>query len=425
MKKNNPFENFQITNNLPLKLISLIFAIMLWIFVMDTENPIIEREISGLDIHYINKEVLSSKNIDMSNTSVNTISVVIFGKRDKIVKLDRSSIVPKVDLKNASAGTHNFNIEVTSPDSEIFIKSISDTSLSISFDSINKKKFAIEKVESGQMPENRILHNVTQEISEVELQGPKRYLDSVDRVFSVLDLTQLNQSNQVFSPILIVDKNGREITELTPNFKIQKFTCAVYKHASIAVDYEIVGELSPNFSLESVVIEPKNLKVYGEVKQIEALEKSDNKFIIDASTIKEDISKVFTSKLLTEEIQVDQLPKFTLKVNEFIEKSFTVTGDNIDFIDLNPEFEVNLLSDFSATFKVYGKKGELEALNNSQFRLMVSLKNLNIGEYSLEGRLNNYNFETLKYVNEDKSMTDNYKISNISAKISKKNGQNQ
>lgn len=424
MKKNNHFGHFQITNNLPLKLISLIFAILLWIFVMDTENPIIEREISGLDIHYINKEVLANKNIDMSSTSVDTISVVIFGKRDKIVKLDKNSIVPKVDLKSASPGTQNFNVEVTSPDAEIFIKSISDTTISISFDSISKKKFAIEKVETGKMPENRILHHVEQEISEVELHGPKRYLESVDKVFAVLDMTQLNQSNEVLSPILIVDKNGREISELTPNFKIQKFTCAVYKNASIPVNYEIIGELGSDFRIDSLEIEPKHLKVYGEVKKIEALEKSDNKFIIDVSQVKESMNLAFSSKLLSEDIRVDQLPRLSLKVDEYIERTFTLTNDNIDFIDLNTEYEVDLLTDFGASFKVYGEKNEINALNSGDFKLMVSLKNLNIGEYTLEGRLNNYNFKTLKYVNEDQSMTDNYKIANISAKISKKNAQN-
>lgn len=420
MKRNDIFEKFGIMNNFALKFISLIFAILLWIFVMDTENPIIERELSGLTLTYLNQEVLETKNLDISSVSSPQISVVVFGRRDKIVMLDRQAFIATVDLKNATLGSQNFNVQITSPDPEILIRSTSHSTIEISFDRIESREFKVETLETGELPENRFLHQKVQEIDKIVLRGPKRYLDSVQKVFSALDLTKLNTSKELFSPILVIDAQGRQINELKSEFSNQKFNCIVYKKASIPVNYQIEGDLSPNIQVKSIEILPKNLVVFGEVSSVEKMEKADYKFIIDSLSLNSNISRSLELGAIDDNIQVRELPNLFVKIDEFITKEFTLGEDNISFIDLNEQYQVNLMKPFSHKIRLYGEKSELSEIADEDIKLVIGLKNLSIGEYNLEGRTNMYQFKQTKFMNEDGLLTDTYKIADIMVKISKK-----
>lgn len=420
MKKNDIFEKAGIMNNFALKFISLIFAILLWIFVMDTENPIIERELSGLTLTYLNQEVLESKNLDISNVSSPQISVVVFGRRDKIVMLDRNALIATVDLKNAALGTQSFNVDIRSPDPEILIRSTSDSAIEISFDRIESREFKVETVETGELPENRFLHEKAQEINKIVLRGPKRYLDSVQKVFAALDLTKLGTSKELFSPILVIDAQGRQIDELKSEFSNQKFNCVVYKKASIPVKYEIEGDLSPSIQVKSIEILPKNLVVFGEVASVEKMEKTDYKFVIDSLSLNSNISRSLELGSIDENIQVRELPNLFVKIDEFITKEFTLDEKNISFIDLNENYQVELLNPFSHKILLYGEKNELSEIADGDIKLVIGLKNLSIGEYKLEGRINMYRFKQTKFMNEDGLLTEIYKIGDIMVKISNK-----
>lgn len=420
MKRNEIFRKTGIMNNFALKFISLIFAILLWIFVMDTENPIIEREISALNISYLNQEVLEAKNLDISAVSASQISVVVFGRRDKIVMLDRNSLIARVNLENAELGTQNFNVEITSPDPEILIRSISDSTIEIAFDKIETREFQMQTIETGTLPENRFLHSKTQEIEKISLRGPKRFLDSVEKVFSALDLTQLSTSKEVFSPILIIDSEGRQINELKPEFNNQKFNCIVYKKASIPVSYEIEGDLSPNIQIKSIEIIPKNLVVFGEVNSIDKMEKAGYKFVIDSLSLNANVSRSLQLGEIDPEVQVRELPNLFVKIDEFITKEFILDEKNISFFDLNEDYQVQLLNSFSHRVVLYGEKNELSNVANEDIKLMLSLRNLTVGEYRIEGRINMYQFRQIKFMNEEGLLTDIYKITDIPVKITKK-----
>lgn len=421
MKKNDIFGKMAIMNNFALKFLSLIFAILLWIFVMDIENPIIEREISGLSIKYLNQEVLEEKKLDISNVSTNQLSVIVFGRRDKVVMLDRNILNATVDLKNANFGTQNFNVEIISPDPEIFIKSISNSGIEISFDSIEEREFKVETLETGNLPQNRFLYSKVQEIDKIILHGPKRYLDSVKKVFSALDLTKLDTSKEVFSPIIIIDSEGRQINELKSELNNQKFNCIVYKNSNIPVSYEIEGDLSPNVQIKSIDISPKDLVVFGEVKAVEKMEKIGYKFVIESLSLSSDINKSLELGKIDKNIQIKELPNISVKIEEFITKEFVLDQNNFSFVDLSEEYHAELMDEFSHKIVLYGEKTELSKISDSDVKVLISLKNLNIGEYKLEGKINLYKFNQIKFMNEEFLLTDIYKLENIPIKITKKN----
>ena len=86
-----------LTNNLVLKIGAVLFAILIWLMVLNIENPTDSKTLSNIPITFENTEVFSSqaKTFSVVN-STNTVSVRAYAKRldlDKIVREDFKAVV--------------------------------------------------------------------------------------------------------------------------------------------------------------------------------------------------------------------------------------------------------------------------------------------------------------------------------------------
>ena len=67
----------KIGNNLVLKIFSVIFAFLLWVFVINVDNPVITRSFSDVPVDMLNEQVLDDLNQTYTIEDGDTVS---FGK---------------------------------------------------------------------------------------------------------------------------------------------------------------------------------------------------------------------------------------------------------------------------------------------------------------------------------------------------------
>ena len=74
-----------LTNNIGLKILSVISAILLWIIVVNIDNPVISRVYSGIPVEIINSSAITSegKTFEVADDS-DVITVVISAERSII-----------------------------------------------------------------------------------------------------------------------------------------------------------------------------------------------------------------------------------------------------------------------------------------------------------------------------------------------------
>ena len=90
-----------LTNNIGLKILSVISAILLWIIVVNIDNPVISRVYSGIPVEIINSSAITSegKTFEVADDS-DVITVVISAERSIIEDLTKDNIKAVADMKN-------------------------------------------------------------------------------------------------------------------------------------------------------------------------------------------------------------------------------------------------------------------------------------------------------------------------------------
>ena len=94
------------------KVISLVAAVMLWIYVIGQINPATERKIEKIPINFINENIIDEEGLSVSRISHKYVDVVLEGKRSEINSISKSDIKVTANLKEAKRGNNNITLSI-------------------------------------------------------------------------------------------------------------------------------------------------------------------------------------------------------------------------------------------------------------------------------------------------------------------------
>ena len=98
-------------SDLLLKIISVVFAFLLWMFVINTDNPVIKKTFSDVPVDMLNEQVLDDLNQTYKIESGDTVSFTVKGKKDVVDRLTKSDFRATADVSSMS-DVHAIQIEV-------------------------------------------------------------------------------------------------------------------------------------------------------------------------------------------------------------------------------------------------------------------------------------------------------------------------
>ena len=140
MKKN-------LTKNIPLKIMSVIVGILVWLIVVNVDDPIITKGFVISDVQIINEAYVDQLGqMVMQDDSENTVRVYITGERKTVNRLTSSDIKAVADLQQAqSTDTDPVMIPITATCAGVLPENIrvSPQNLSVHLEKKVTKEFAI------------------------------------------------------------------------------------------------------------------------------------------------------------------------------------------------------------------------------------------------------------------------------------------
>ena len=97
MKKN-------LTKNIPLKIMSVIVGILVWLIVVNVDDPIVTKGFVISDVQIINEAYVDQLGeMVMQDDSENTVRVYITGSRKTVNRITSSDIKAVADLQQAQS----------------------------------------------------------------------------------------------------------------------------------------------------------------------------------------------------------------------------------------------------------------------------------------------------------------------------------
>lgn len=253
------------------KIMSVVAAIILWIYVVDTQTTIEEKVISGVPVVIENFD--NTGNIDIVSGKEHTIEVTVSGTRNDIAEISQKDIVVTADMYGIdSAGTYKLDLNITSPDGVTIVnKSASEVSVTVDRTTTKNAKIEVELL-YDQLDDS--IYEIGEPIlssSSVQVTGPQNIVDNVEKVVVRINQTEVKNSFKAQSSLIPVDVYGNDVS--SPYIKLSQSNVSVrvpvYKTATVRVVPFFDNYAKYSYSC---VVNPEHVIIKGEVADIENVE---------------------------------------------------------------------------------------------------------------------------------------------------------
>lgn len=358
MKKN------KLTDNLFLRIMAVVVAILVWIIVVNVSDPIIESSYSGVQVEILNPDLLSKQNqtYEVLN-GTNTISVTVTAKRSINDLLGKENIKATADMADLDEenGTIKIQLETNKYNDKIeSIKSKTDV-LEVKIEDLMKRQLSITPVINGEPVEGYVTGDVTLEQNVVTVQGPESIVSQIDHATAEASIAGMSGSISTTSSIRYYDEEGNQLdaSRLTGNISAvsikvellatKKIPLKFSSSGTPAEDYGLSGEVTAD--TEEVLVAGKasvlaNLSVITiPASAIDVEGKSEsftvvldlNKYLPDNVRLAEadfDGKVTVTVPIDKMEVRTVEVPKTNITITGLDEQeqkaSITATGDTIE-----------------------------------------------------------------------------------------------
>jgi len=197
----------KLKNNTGMKILALVCAIVLWIYVAILQDPTTTATINNIPIVYANTSEIKAKDLIITNESDTTMDIKIDAPRSAISRINNKNITAVVDLlPYTSVGEHEIPITLTFPMSGVTVDYQKSQTVTVDIDNLGTRSLPIAYRTSGDLPSGESLGTVSISPKNVALSGPKSALNLIDHASVNIDLENL--SSDMDETINLYDSNG-------------------------------------------------------------------------------------------------------------------------------------------------------------------------------------------------------------------------
>ena len=204
----------RITNNFGLKILAAVFAIILWMVVVNIEDP---EKTKGFTIPVTieNNEYLSDmgKTYEILNNT-DKISFTVTGKRSIIEELSESDFTAVANLENINDDMTTIPVSVSASRyaSQIEINK-RDATLKVSVENLQTERFSVKVVTKGTPAAYCYVESTSSAPGKITVTGPESVVSQIKTAQAVVGISNAEENVATSSPIVLLDADGNEIPQ--------------------------------------------------------------------------------------------------------------------------------------------------------------------------------------------------------------------
>lgn len=265
-------------NNWGLKIVSLIVAIFLWLFVTNYQDPETVLTVSNVPVKLLHTEAVKSEGkIFIVLDDSDTIPVVTINAPRSIVDgLEADNVVATADLEDMNPD-FTVPIVLTTNKYSDSITNISGSirNVSLSVEDEAKATFPIEAAVAGNAANGYQIGQVTLDQNQVRVTGPKSEVEMVSSAGVTVDISDSDRSISTNAEIHLYDEDGRDLDidkNLTLNIDKVMVRVEVLTLKEVPVKIAVSGTPVEGYRMTGeTTVEPGRITIAGKKSTLEAV----------------------------------------------------------------------------------------------------------------------------------------------------------
>lgn len=292
-------KNWLKTHNIPMILLSVVLAVILWMYIVGVENPEKDTEVRGVTVNFVGVESLDDRDLTVIEGLDLKVSLRIRGSRSDLMNLEADrNVTASVDLRELTdSGEYRLPIKLSVP-ATVNVLSQSQNTAKITVDNLVTQQVPV-KVEldpASTIAEGYSMTELASDPENLQVRGPETVMSTVDHARAVLK--RENISSTIVMPLdyELVDGEGKPVDKKNLTLDLEQITATlkvqVVKEVPLKVNFTEGG--GATLSNVNCVIEPATVTLAGDPAILEDLNQ------ISLGTV--DLAQVYTSTKQTMDI---------------------------------------------------------------------------------------------------------------------------
>ena len=248
----------KLTHNLDLKILALVFAVILWLIVVNIDDPVKSVQFSGVQVKILHGTELEKQGLCyevLDNSDI--IDVTVTGRRSIIEDISEDNIIATADMKDLSS-MNTISIKVTSGKSgnELDNIKLSSENVKLNIEKLQRTTKRIVVETEGTPAEDYVLGTRTVDLNQVQISGPESIVSTIESAKAILNVDNASSNVSASVPIYLYDEDGVRVESSRINMNISNVNInqEILFSKEVDVVYEFNGTPEEGYALTGEVI---------------------------------------------------------------------------------------------------------------------------------------------------------------------------
>lgn len=364
--------------------VSVLVAVVLWIFVVTVIGPEYEKEFKDIPVTFVGE---TSSDLMIRNEEGHKVTLKLSGNRAELLKLSTSNITVVIDRTQITeAGSHVYRYDVQYPANvtrnAVIVQSMDPAGIKLDVDRVTTADIPVKVTYDGPTPDN-FVRPVDPELKPIRIKGPEQIVNQIAYAKVAIQSSTIPEDDIVGNfPYQFYDKNNQVVdaTAVTPSpeNRTVSITYPVRITKDLTLDVSKIYGGGVTASNSSCELSQDKITVSGkqaDLKNLTVLQLG----VIDLSTMRESGTIVFNldealSQMPGDLKVVEGDPEVivTVQLPELLTKELYVTQFKI----INPpEGSICNIRTSNLKVTVRGSKENVSKISASDITIVVDLSN--------------------------------------------------
>lgn len=268
----------KLTNNLGLKILSLLFAVLLWLVVVNVDDPVKTETYRGIRVTMLNENAITSMGkVYKIEDDSDLISVTVSAKRSVHKKLSNADFIATADMEKDIQFGNLVAINVSCTNRDVETENIrkSWNNVKVSIEDSATEEFNVVVKQKGTPGSGYMVGEMVPEQRVIAVTGPASIISRIKRIEAEVDVTGRSADDTVICNLTVLNSDGDSLdtTYLEYNGKANGMPVklTMLKTKEVGLQFEVTGTPADGYSYTGMTFKPDTIEIAGSTANLQGL----------------------------------------------------------------------------------------------------------------------------------------------------------
>jgi YbbR domain-containing protein len=257
-------------NNTKIKLISLLSALLLWLYVMAVVDPEETKLFEEVPIVISNMDDLKEKNLVIYPDIELTTDISISGKLSNIQKIKKENIHVYGQINNPIEGKNDIYLKANT--SERVTHEFKNNIIIVNLEKVVSEERSIEIQAEGKSKENIDTVSIDKGQSSIDISGPRVLVNQVQKIIGILDVGSKTNDFSTQISLTPIDEDGNEVEGVELQQTSVIVSATLLKEKDVPIKIKFAEQSNSETNLKDYTLSKDSISVKGKREIIDKLE---------------------------------------------------------------------------------------------------------------------------------------------------------